>query len=61
MQNALETLPWVEKGSVKIEIDDNQIGTVQFLVSDKSKFRLAEVKEVLKEDFPNVKLKSGPS
>ena len=44
MRKALETLPWVEKGTIKPDTDRQE---VTFAVKDKKQFDLDEVKRVI--------------
>jgi hypothetical protein len=46
VRSALETLPWVEKGTVAPDVGKQQ---VTFAVNDKSKFDLDEVKKVIEK------------
>jgi hypothetical protein len=58
VRRALETLPWVEHDSITADVGTR---IVTFVVKDKSKFNLEQVREALKEQqFPKVELISGP-
>lgn len=59
MRDALSTLPWVEKDSIKPDTKKQQ---VRFAVKDKKKFNLEEVKKAIESrtDFKVGKVLSGP-
>ena len=46
MRKALESLPWVEKGSVRPDVRKQQ---VRFAVTDKAKFDLDDIRTVIKQ------------
>jgi hypothetical protein len=55
---ALESLPWVEQGSVRIDL---KLGQAEFAVKDRSAFNLAEVrKAIARRGFAVSKVVSGP-
>jgi hypothetical protein len=56
---ALATLPWVEKGTERMDFKTREL---RFRVKDKSLFNEAEVKKALEaQRFSGVEVKSGPS
>ena len=58
MRKALESLPWVEKGSVRPNTSKQQ---VRFAVTDKAKFNLDEVRAVItQKGFRVGKVLAGP-
>jgi hypothetical protein len=58
VRKALETLPWVEKGTVKPDVDNQQ---VTFAVKEKKQFDPDEVKRVIDaQGFTAGKVLSGP-
>lgn len=50
MQSALESLPWVEKGTVVTDIPNRK---VRFALNDKSRFSMADVKRVIADQGHN--------
>jgi hypothetical protein len=46
VRKALESLPWVEKGSVRPDVRKQQ---VRFAVTDKAKFDLDDIRTVIKQ------------
>lgn len=56
MQKALESLPWVEKGSAKADIKDQ---TATFTVSDPKQFDLEEIKKAIPSRFKASLVKTG--
>jgi hypothetical protein len=55
---ALATLPWVEQGSITVDVGTH---LATFAVKDRSKFNMEQMKKALKEQqFPEVELISGP-
>lgn len=58
MRAALATLPWVEQDSITADVSTRM---VTFAIKDKSKFKMEQVKEALKEQgYLEVELISGP-
>lgn len=58
MRKALESLPWVEKGSVR---PDTRTQQVRFAVTDKAKFNLDEIRTVITDaGFRVGKVLAGP-
>ena len=58
MRKALESLPWVEKGSVR---PDTRTQRVRFAVTDKSRFDLDAVRSVIKQQgFRVGRVLAGP-
>jgi hypothetical protein len=57
VEAALQSLPWVDKDTVKADVSTQQ---VKFKVSDKSKFSLDEVKKALPPKYQEVKVLAGP-
>jgi hypothetical protein len=58
VRKALESLPWVEKGSVR---PDTRTQRVRFAVTDKAKFNLDEVRTVItQKGFRVGRVLAGP-
>jgi hypothetical protein len=58
VRKALESLPWVEKGSVRPDVRKQQ---VRFALTDKAKFNLDEIRTVItRQGFRVGKVLAGP-
>ena len=58
MRKALGTLPWVEQGSIQVDIPRREL---RFNLKDRDGFREDEVKKALKDQgFAEVTVKAAP-